>query len=121
VLWTKLLWNAPFNAVCALTRKNAGQVLAVPELEALVRDAMREIAAVARAESVTIDDATIDATIAATKTKFSGSEPSMLQDVEAGRETEARALQGAVVERGTLHGISTPVHRALLALVLGLR
>jgi 2-dehydropantoate 2-reductase len=121
VLWTKLLWNAPFNAVCALTRKSAGAVLAVPELETLVRDAMHEIAQVAGAEGVTLDDKLIEATIEATKTKFSGSVPSMLQDVESGRETEAKALQGAVIEHGALHGISTPIHRALLALVLGLR
>ena len=35
VLWTKLLWNAPFNAVCALTDQNVGGVLDVPELEVL--------------------------------------------------------------------------------------
>src|SRR6185369_14277968 len=79
VLWTKLLWNAPFNAVCALTRKNAGAVLAVPELETLVRDAMHEIARVAATEGVTLDEQMIEATIQATKTKFSGSVPSMLQ------------------------------------------
>jgi 2-dehydropantoate 2-reductase len=120
VLWTKLLWNAPFNAVCALTGRTAGEVLAVPELEALVRAAMQELAAVARAEGVAMDDALIHATLDATRTKFARSEPSMLQDVRAGRPTEASALQGAVVVRGEKHGIPTPIHRTLLALVTGL-
>jgi 2-dehydropantoate 2-reductase len=120
VLWTKLLWNAPFNAICALTRKSAGDVLRVPELAALVRDAMREVAQVARADGVSIDDSLIDAVLESTITKFSESVPSMVHDVLAGRPTEARALQGAIVERGILHGISTPIHSMLLSLVLGL-
>lgn len=120
ILWTKLLWNAPFNAICALTRKNAGAVLAVPELYVLVRDAMLEVAAVARAEGVDIDERFIDGTLASTREKFADSVPSMLQDVLAGRTTETRALQGAVTERGSVHGISTPIHSMLGALMLGL-
>lgn len=119
VLWTKLLWNAPFNAVCALTRLRAGEVLAVPELEALVRSAMREVARVAETEGVTIEERFIESTLQSTREKFKDSVPSMLQDVLAGRETETRALQGAVVRRGDERGIDTPIHRTLLALMLG--
>jgi 2-dehydropantoate 2-reductase len=120
VLWSKLLWNAPFNAICALTRKGAGEVLKVPELETLVRKTMNELVAVAAAEGVALDAAFVEATIEATRTKFAASRPSMLQDVLAGRRTEARELQGAVVRRGRAHGIETPVTSTLLALMLGL-
>jgi 2-dehydropantoate 2-reductase len=99
VLWTKLLWNAPFNAVCALTRRSAGDVLAVPELEALVRSAMHELASVAKTEAVEIDDRFIESMLESTRQKFKDSTPSMLQDVLAGRKTETCALQGAVVRR----------------------
>jgi len=120
VLWTKLLWNAPFNAVCALTRLRAGEVLEVPELEALVRSAMHELARVAATEGVTIGDRLIESMLESTREKFKDSVPSMLQDILAGRETETRALQGAVVRRGEQKGVDTPVHRTLLALMLGL-
>jgi 2-dehydropantoate 2-reductase len=120
VRWQKLLWNAPFNAVCALTRRRAGEVLAMPALEALVRRAMREVIAVARAEGVALDDGAIDAMIGITHGVFSGTEPSMLQDVLAGRPTEADELQGAVVARGRKHGIDTPALETLHALVAGL-
>jgi 2-dehydropantoate 2-reductase len=119
ILWTKLLWNAPFNAVCALTNLKAGEVLQVPELAALVREAMFELAQVAAADNVVIDERLVDATLEATRTKFYASVPSMLQDIRSGRRTEAHALQGAVVRRGERHGIPTPLHRTLLALVLG--
>jgi 2-dehydropantoate 2-reductase len=120
VLWTKLLWNAPFNAVCALTRMRAGDVLAVPELESLVRSAMQELARVAATEGVTLGDRLIESTLQATREKFKDSVPSMLQDILASRETETRALQGAVVRRGEVRGVDTPIHRTLLALMLGL-
>jgi 2-dehydropantoate 2-reductase len=119
VLWTKLLWNAPFNAICALTDKTAGEVLAIPELLALVRDTMVELARVAAMDGVVIDERLIDATLEATRTKFFASVPSMLQDLRNGRPTEALAIQGAVVRRGERYGVPTPVHRTLLALVVG--
>jgi len=120
VLWQKLLWNAPFNAICALTRRTAGQVLALPELETLVRSAMAEIIAVARADGVDLGDHAIEAMLAITRGLFADTEPSMLQDVLAGRTTEADALQGAVVTRGRQHGVPTPIHQTLHTLVLGL-
>jgi ketopantoate reductase len=69
---------------------------------------------------VLIDERFIDSTLASTREKFADSVPSMLQDVLAGRATETRALQGAVAHRGTVHGISTPIHSTLVALMLGL-
>ena len=46
--------------------------------------------------------------------------PSMLQDVEAGRQTEIDFLNGAIVDFGERHGVDAPLNRALTALVKGL-
>jgi 2-dehydropantoate 2-reductase len=81
---------------------------------------MQELARVAATEAVAIDDRFIESMLQSTRDKFKDSIPSMLQDVLAGRETETRALQGAVVRRGDERGIDTPIHRTLLALMLGL-
>jgi 2-dehydropantoate 2-reductase len=118
--WQKLLWNAPFNAVCALTRRRAGEVLALRELEAVVRGVMGEVIAVAAAEGVVIELAAIESMLAITHGVFSDTEPSMLQDVLAGRQTEAGELQGAVVARGRRHGVPTPRLELLHALLVGL-
>jgi 2-dehydropantoate 2-reductase len=120
VLWRKLLWNAPFNAICALTRRRPGDVLAFAELEQLVRGAMHEILAVARAEGTDVDESTIEDLIGVTRRKLAEIEPSMLQDVLAGRPSETEALQGAVVERARRHGLSTPIMNVLYALMRGL-
>jgi 2-dehydropantoate 2-reductase len=118
MLWEKMIWNAPFNAICALTRKNAGDALTlVPEL---VREAMREVIAVARAEGVQIPDVMVDVMLQVSRSEYPKTEPSMLQDVRAGRSTEVDILQGAVAERGKELGVDTPVMRTLAALVRGL-
>jgi 2-dehydropantoate 2-reductase len=43
----------------------------------------------------------------------------MLQDVEAGRETEIDFLNGAIVAFGERHGVDAPLNRALTQLVKG--
>lgn len=119
MLWQKLLWNAPFNAICALTRLGPGQVLEDAELEALVRQAMAEVTAVARAEGVALTDTAIEPMLAFTRGLPRDAPPSMLQDVLAGRVTEASSLQGAVVTRADRHDLAVPIHRTLLALLRG--
>jgi 2-dehydropantoate 2-reductase len=120
VLWQKLLWNAPFNGICALTRRTAGDLLARPELEQLVREAMLEVVSVGRAEGVRLDEVTVDRMLQNTKRTFPNTEPSMLQDVLAGRPTECEAIQGALVRRAQKYGIPTPIHATLLGLLRGL-
>lgn len=119
VRWSKMVWNGPFNAICALTDRTAGEVLQRPDLEALVRSAMDEVIAVAAAEGVVLDPAEPDRLIALTRGPAARTEPSMLQDLRAGRRTEADAIQGAVCERGSRHGVPTPLHRTLWVLVRG--
>lgn len=118
MLWEKMVWNAPFNALCAITQKRAGAALAAAE--GLVREAMHEVLRVARAEGADLPDALIDSMLELTRSEFPDTEPSMLQDVRAGRTTEVEILQGAVVERGKRHGIDTPVLRTLATLVRAL-
>jgi 2-dehydropantoate 2-reductase len=120
VLWRKLLWNAPFNAVCALTRLTAGEALAVPEVRPLVHRAMTEVVTVAAHAGVSLPDGVIEATLDATARDFATTVPSMLQDVRAQRPTEANELQGAVVRRARRAGIDAPVHETLWALLQGL-
>ncbi|WP_437832571.1 ketopantoate reductase family protein [Sorangium sp. So ce1153] len=118
MLWEKMVWNAPFNAICALTGQRAGAV--VEQMEDLARAAMLEVIAVARAEGAEIPVGIADAMVTLTRAEFPLTEPSMLQDVRAGRETEVDILQGAVVERGRRAGVDTPVLRTLATLVRGL-
>jgi 2-dehydropantoate 2-reductase len=115
MLWEKMVWNAPFNAICALTQRSSGE--AVARAEPLLRAAMSEVIAVATADGVALPPQMIDAMIHVTRSEFPNTEPSMLQDLRRGRPTEVDILQGEVVARGEAHGVPTPVMSTLASLV----
>jgi 2-dehydropantoate 2-reductase len=117
MLWEKMVWNAPFNAICALTQKSAGEAL--EHCEELVRGAMGEVIRAARADGAQLPDVMVDAMLMLTRSEYPRTEPSMLQDVRAGRATEVEILQGAVVRRAVEHGVEVPVMRTLLSLMRG--
>jgi 2-dehydropantoate 2-reductase len=115
MLWSKMVWNAPFNAICALADLNAGAVVA--EDGELVKLAMREVIAVARAHSVQLPDVLVDGMLHVTRSEYPDTEPSMLQDVRRGRPTEIDILAGRVAELGASRGVPTPVLATLASLV----
>jgi 2-dehydropantoate 2-reductase len=115
MLWSKMVWNAPFNAICALADLNAGAVLA--QDADLVKQAMREVIAVARAHGVALPDLLVDGMLHVTRSEFPDTEPSMLQDVRRGRPTEVDVLTGRVARLGAAAGVATPVLSTLSSLI----
>jgi 2-dehydropantoate 2-reductase len=118
MLWEKMVWNAPFNGICALARRPAGSCVEL--LEPLIKRAMLEVIAVARAEGVPIPDQLADLMLRVTREQFPLTEPSMLQDVRAGRPTEVDILQGEVVLRAAKLGVDVPVLSTLAGLLRAL-
>jgi 2-dehydropantoate 2-reductase len=95
-LWVKLLGNAVFNPLSALTRASLGEMAESPVLAPIVRAAMEEVDAVARKLGVEIP-VTIDQRIRGAA-RVGAHKTSMLQDLEAGRPMEIDAVIGSVVE-----------------------
>jgi len=117
-LWSKLVMNCAFNAISALGRSRYGPMLADPDTRALMREAIDECVAVARAEGVQI--AGTDEQFAAAMRigeAMTQASSSMAQDLARGRLTEIDSINGYVAQRGRMHGVATPVNRALAALV----
>ncbi len=117
IRWEKLLWNAAFNTVTTLTRCNVGEVLDDPDGVELLRALMHEIAAVARAEGVDLDDAKVEAQFTRSRASLRSVRPSTLQDSERGKPLEYEALCGAVVRAGRRHHIATPYMDTVYALM----
>jgi 2-dehydropantoate 2-reductase len=115
-LWHKLLWNAGFNAICAVTGATAGEALATPASERMVREAMREVVAVAAAHGVALTDADVDE-MAAPDPELWGYRPSTARDLDAGKRLERDALCGFLAREGTRLGVPTPVNAVLDALL----
>ena len=116
--WEKLAVNAAINPVTALARVENGAIREEP-LWPVARRAARETAAVARAAGVDLSDETAVEAVRAVAEATAANRSSMLQDIDAGRETEIGAITGTVVERAAQYGIEVPTNRLLLALVGG--
>jgi len=110
--WFKLLWNAGFNAICAITGATAGEALGTPDSEVLVREAMWEVVAVAAGHGVTLTAEEVDA-MAADKPQLRDYHPSTARDLQLGRQLERDALCGFLAREGDALGVPTPVNRVL--------
>jgi len=113
-IWHKLLGNACFNPVSALTGATIDAMAADPALREVLRKVMLECVAVARSVGVShLPD--VEARLAV-HPAMTGVKTSMLQDREAGRPLELGALVDAVCELGQRTGVPTPMLESLSAL-----
>lgn len=119
--WRKLIFNAASNAIGALTGLTHGRIAEHPATCELAWAVMAEGRRVADAQEIVLDmDPEELFDFAARKEVAYDHKPSMLQDVEAGRETEIDFLNGAIAAFGERHGVDAPLNRALTALVKGI-
>ena len=119
--WRKLIFNAATNPVGALTGLTHGRVCEDPALRRLVSGLVDEGKAVAAAQQIVLDADPEELIDHAAKPEVAyDHKASMLQDVEARRETEIDYLNGGIARFGREHGVPTPLNEAILALVKGL-
>jgi 2-dehydropantoate 2-reductase len=112
--WRKVIFNASTNPIGALTGLTHGRVCERPDLRALVSGLVDEGKAVAAAQGIVLDsdpEALIDH--AAKPEVAYDHKASMLQDVEARRQTEIDYLNGGIVRFGKEHGVETPLNEAI--------
>jgi 2-dehydropantoate 2-reductase len=120
-VWRKLAVNCGINAVAALTGLRNGRIPEIPEAAAVLSEAVREAAAVARAAGVDLGDpaALVEAVLAVARAT-GDNRASMGQDVDARRPTEIDFINGAVVREGEHRTVPTPVNHTLTRLVKAL-
>lgn len=112
-IWVKLLGNATFNPLSAVTGATMAELCAFAPTRALLADMMAEVATVAEAVGcpprISIER------------RLEGAEgvgdhrTSMLQDLEAGRPLELGVLVEAVLEIGAMMDVDLPRLRAVYA------
>jgi len=118
--WRKVIFNASTNPIGALTGLTHGRVCERPDLRALVTGLVDEGKAVAAAQGIELDadpEELIDH--AARKDVAYDHKASMLQDVEARRQTEIDYLNGGIVRFGHERGVATPLNATIQSLVKG--
>jgi 2-dehydropantoate 2-reductase len=118
--WSKLIFNATVNTVAALTGlPHDGHFASEDRLEDLghlVHGLMDEGKRVAAAAGIQLHEDPWEMNVLATK-RGSAHYPSMLEDVEARRETEIDLITGALVREAERHGVAVPLHTAVYRLI----
>lgn len=120
-LWNKLLMNAAANPLSAITGLSCREMLDDQHLQEIMSLAVKEVAAVATAKGVAIDEANDPVRPLFRALQGIGeNKTTMLQDVERHGKTEIESINGAVIREADRLGLSVPVNRLLFHLVQSL-
>jgi 2-dehydropantoate 2-reductase len=116
VLWTKFIMLSAMSALTALTRLDLGPIRDCPESRALLRQAVDETAAVARAACPGVPDGIAETQFSLLTERFGPHvHASMLDDLRAGKRLEVNYLSGDVARIGARLGVPTPLHSFVAA------
>ena len=120
--WSKLIFNASVNPTAALTGLphdfHFAQEGDPGELGYLVHGLVDEGKAVAAAAGIALHDDPWEMNVLATQ-RGSAHYPSMLEDVDAHRQTEIELITGSLVREAERHEVPVPLHSLLYTLVRG--
>jgi 2-dehydropantoate 2-reductase len=135
-LYSKLILNCCFNAMCAVANRSVREIIALRSGRQVFLAVMREAVAVADAEGIAVEPffgildfhRFLAGSAAPARLKrelfmqairlFSGtSRPSTLQSLDRGQATEVDSLNGYVVARGRARGVPTPLNERLTSMV----
>lgn len=119
VLWAKAIVNSAINPISGITRVKNGDVSKIRELREITSRVIDEGSAVARANGILLKP-NPKSLLAKILVLTPRNKSSMLQDIEARRETEIRQLNGSISRLGSLAGVRTPFNDLLTKLVLAL-
>jgi 2-dehydropantoate 2-reductase len=114
--WHKLMWNAAFNSVSAITAREPADLVSQPDTRTLILNIMEEVLAVGCARGVNLRRDDIEEHVAWTETA-TGLRTSTMVDRERGRTMEIDGLLGVIVRKGREVGIATPNCETVYALL----
>jgi 2-dehydropantoate 2-reductase len=122
--WKKLLGNVGLSALSGVTDMRSVDIMAVPELKAVVFRAVDEAAAVARAEGIDLDAGEARSVLMKLVDPAGGgtgtAKSSLNGDLVNRRPTEVDHIYGTVARLGRTHGVPTPTIDTLIGIVKGL-
>jgi 2-dehydropantoate 2-reductase len=120
-LWAKMLYNCMLNGLSTVFDVPYGLLGESPHTRELMESIAQEVVAVMTAAGYVTHWASaedyIDTFYKHQLPPTYNHEPSMLQDIRAGKRTEIDALNSAVVQLGQQHGIATPTNTTLTRMI----
>jgi 2-dehydropantoate 2-reductase len=120
-IWKKLALNVCTLPTSALLHFPAHELIQHEGTIALMQGLLDEVVTVAKAQGIDLDRAERWQAITSLLKQAIGARASMLQDVEANRQTEIDVVNGAIVEAGKRHSAPTPLNDAMVWMVKSLQ
>lgn len=114
-IWEKFVFLVAFSGVTSVTRQSIGALREDPETRSLLRSAMRETVAVARAQGIDIDEGFVENRLQWIDQLPAEMTSSMAEDLGRGNRLELDWLSGAVVRMGREHNVPTPTNAFMYA------
>ena len=118
ILWTKFVFISSASSFGSLTRLPMAEYRTIPETRALIISLMREVEAVARAQSVALDANVVEQALGFMDNAAPHIKASMQLDVESGHRTEIESMIGVIGRKGRQRGVPTPVADMIYAALL---
>ena len=109
IRWEKLVWNIPFNGLCALTGHTPGKLLAHPPMRRLITEIMTEVIAGGNAQGLSEpipQNSFIEEALARTEKNTGDYRPSMLIDRLERRPLELEAIYQIPLQHAMKRGIN---------------
>ncbi|WP_020678348.1 putative 2-dehydropantoate 2-reductase [Geopsychrobacter electrodiphilus] len=108
--WEKLVWNIPFNGLCALTGKTVTELLQHPPTRQLIASMMHEVIRAANQQGlkIAIEAEPFVEHMLAFSDPMTGYRPSMMIDRLEGRQLELEAIYAIPLQRALTAGTQMP-------------
>ena len=120
-IWGKVIYSCALDGLASVLNVTYGQLLDSEYTKDIMRRIVSEIYSVAQKKEIELDPKTKEEYI---KTLFnrlvpltSLHKPSMLMDIEKGKQTEIDSLNGTIVRMGKDTGIPTPTNQLITELI----
>jgi 2-dehydropantoate 2-reductase len=117
-IWTKFLFISAFGGISSLCRVTLGEIIEAPQTRELFVQAMEEVKQLALQQVIALAADIVQSTMSFVEGVEPSATSSMQRDVAAGRPFELEAFSGTIVRLGQEHGVRTPVHDTVYALLL---
>lgn len=116
-MWTKLVMNATYNALSALTGCTYGVLVNDPGALSIMMLLAEECVSVAKAKGITLDLTDMQDRVRKLGPAMPGTLSSTQQDLARGKQTEIDSLNGYVAAQGKKFNVPAPTNAAMHSLV----
>jgi 2-dehydropantoate 2-reductase len=116
-IWDKFVYLVAFSGFTGAARLPIGQLWKSPQAREMFYATSREVAAIAKAEGVTISADRFDTLKQYMDNIPATTRSSLLIDLEQGKRIEVEALQGAAIRRAQARGVPTPIISVLYSVL----